>query len=148
MNLEDLSEVASIEEESFARPWSEEALYLDYSQNSSSSFYVLKDDGEICAHVGLWRRQDHVHITTLAVKKSRRRNGLGSTILDFVLKEYPDRDITLEVRKSNKAARSFYRSAGFEVTGSRPDYYTDNGEDALVMSMHRESKESVTGGRL
>ncbi len=95
----------------------------------------------------LWRRQDHVHVTTLAVQPSHRRQGLGQALLKAVCDEFPHMDVTLEVRKSNEDAQDFYRSAGFTVTGLRPDYYTDNGEDALVMSWHADSREAVGDGR-
>jgi ribosomal-protein-alanine N-acetyltransferase len=42
--------------------------------------------------------------------------------------------MTLEVRASNQAAQALYRSFGFDVAGHRPSYYTDDGEDALVMT--------------
>jgi ribosomal-protein-alanine N-acetyltransferase len=42
--------------------------------------------------------------------------------------------LTLEVRAGNEAAQALYRGFGFDVVGRRPRYYTDDGEDALVMS--------------
>jgi len=42
--------------------------------------------------------------------------------------------VTLEVRESNQAARHLYGKYGLEVTGRRRAYYTDNGEDALIMT--------------
>lgn len=147
LSVSDLEAVAAVEAECFSRPWSEEALYRDYAQNPSSDFYVVEGDGEILGHVGLWRRQDHVHITTLAVRPSRRREGYGRALLEAVREDYPDQDVTLEVRESNESAQAFYRSAGFDVTGLRRDYYTDNGENALVMSLHAETAEPVADGR-
>lgn len=147
MSVRDLAEVSDIEEECFARPWSEEALYRDYTQNPSSAFYVADIDGEIVGHIGVWKRQDHVHITTLAVAPDHRREGLGSALLDAVRDKYPDLDLTLEVRESNAEAQDFYRSIGFSVTGSRPDYYSNNGEDAIVMSLSAKSRGPVTDGR-
>lgn len=147
MKVSDIESVASVEAECFARPWSEDALYRDYSQNPSSRFFVVEVDGAIRGHVGLWRRSDHVHVTTLAVSASHRRRGLGEALLEAVYEEFPEMDVTLEVRKSNEEAQAFYRSAGFTVTGMRPDYYTDNGEDALVMSRHADTREAIGDGR-
>lgn len=147
MTVTDIDDVAEIETKCFARPWSEGALYRDYAQNPSSHFFVAESDGSIRGHLGLWRRHDHVHITTLAVDPDRRREGIGRRLLEAVREKYPEMDLTLEVRKSNVAAQDFYHSAGFSVTGTRPDYYTDNGEDALVMSLHSTSVERVTDGR-
>ena len=147
MTVRDIESVADVEEECFPRPWSEDALYRDYAQNPSSRFFVAEVDGEVQGHVGLWQRRDHVHVTTLAVRASHRRQGLGQALLEAVYEEFPDMDITLEVRKSNEDAQEFYRSAGFSVTGLRPDYYTDNGEDALVMSRNADSREAIGDGR-
>jgi hypothetical protein len=42
--------------------------------------------------------------------------------------------VTLEVRLSNAAARRLYQGFGFRPVGVRPRYYSDNGEDALIMT--------------
>jgi ribosomal-protein-alanine N-acetyltransferase len=147
MTVTDIDQVARVETDCFERPWSEDALYRDYAQNPSSHFFVAEVDGSVVGHLGLWRRHDHVHVTTLAVSPSHRREGIGKALLEAVRNKYPKMDLTLEVRESNGIAQDFYRSAGFKVTGSRPDYYTDNGEDALVMSLHADSREAVADGR-
>ncbi len=147
MTVRDISDVASIEEKCFTNPWSEEILYRDYARNPSAKFLVAEVDGTIIGHIGCWRRNDDVHVTTLAVDPEHRRNGIGGALLNRVLEQYPETDLTLEVRKSNEVAQQFYRSAGFIVTGSRPDYYTDNGEDALVMSLEADHRERVADGR-
>jgi ribosomal-protein-alanine N-acetyltransferase len=41
--------------------------------------------------------------------------------------------VTLEVRVTNENAMQMYEGFGFKVIGRRKGYYTDNGEDALVM---------------
>ena len=43
--------------------------------------------------------------------------------------------VTLDVRRSNDSAQRLYRSFGFVPTGVRKGYYSDNGEDALVMAL-------------
>jgi ribosomal-protein-alanine N-acetyltransferase len=43
--------------------------------------------------------------------------------------------VTLEVRKSNLAAQKLYQSMGFLTTGVRKGYYSDDGEDALAMTL-------------
>lgn len=149
MKVEDIDQVAEVEEECFPRPWNQEALYRDYSQNPSSSFFVVDNGETILGHLGLWRRQDHIHITTLAVRSDHRRKGVGTDLLSRVREEYPDRDITLEVRKSNNTAQEFYKNVGFRITGRRPDYYTNNGEDAIVMSWSCSSdREAIQDGRV
>ncbi|MFB6346493.1 MAG: ribosomal protein S18-alanine N-acetyltransferase [bacterium] len=143
MLVEDIQQVAEVEEECFPRPWNQEALYRDYAQNPSSYFYVMEDDNSIVGHLGLWRRDDHVHVTTLAVRSDHRRQGVGTSLINRVREDFPDRDITLEVRKSNDTAQQFYKKLGFQVTGRRPDYYTNNGEDAIVMSLSSSSNREA-----
>lgn len=147
MKVEDIDQVARVEEECFPRPWNQEALYRDYAQNPSSYFYVKEEDGSVVGHLGLWRRQDHVHVTTLAVRADHRRKGIGTELLRRVHEDFPDRDITLEVRKSNDSAQEFYKKVGFRITGRRPDYYTNNGEDAIVMSWSSSEREPIQDGR-
>jgi ribosomal-protein-alanine N-acetyltransferase len=79
---------------------------------------------------------DELHINNLAVMPNLRRTGIGSTLLAFVLKkgvELGARRATLEVRRSNEAARLLYERAGFVVAGVRPGYYSKPVEDALVL---------------
>ena len=86
---------------------------------------------------GLWFMVDEAHLTTIAVRGSYRRQGIGELLLisaiDLSL-ERQCRFVTLEVRVSNKGAQAFYEKYGLARTGMRKGYYTDNHEDALIMS--------------
>jgi ribosomal-protein-alanine N-acetyltransferase len=65
-----------------------------------------------------------------------RRTGIGSSLLEFVLKkgrELGARRATLEVRRSNEVARLLYERFGFSVAGVRPGYYSKPVEDALIL---------------
>jgi ribosomal-protein-alanine N-acetyltransferase len=67
-----------------------------------------------------------------------RRRGLGRRLLEQVVLEARSRAssrITLEVRKSNLPAQKLYESMGFAVTGVRKGYYSDDGEDAFLMTL-------------
>jgi ribosomal-protein-alanine N-acetyltransferase len=79
---------------------------------------------------------DELHINNLAVLPDLRRAGIGSTLLAFVLQkgvELGAHRATLEVRRSNEAARLLYERFGFAVAGVRPGYYSKPVEDALVL---------------
>jgi ribosomal-protein-alanine N-acetyltransferase len=80
---------------------------------------------------------DEAHITTFAVDPAWRRQGVGETLLlallDLALGRHA-REATLEVRLSNLPARRLYEKYGFRPVGLRPRYYSDNGEDALIMT--------------
>ncbi len=90
----------------------------------------------IIGYGGLWLTVDDAHITTIAVDPQQRGQGLGALLLNALIDyayELSANQITLEVRASNLVAQQLYRKYGFETAGKRPRYYTDNGEDALIM---------------
>jgi ribosomal-protein-alanine N-acetyltransferase len=80
---------------------------------------------------------DEAHITTFAVLPAWRRQGIGARLMLAMMDlatELRARVATLEVRLSNDAARGLYARFGFRPVGIRPRYYSDNGEDALIMT--------------
>jgi ribosomal-protein-alanine N-acetyltransferase len=86
---------------------------------------------------GFWIMVDEAHITTLATRNAYRRQGVGERLLlqimDMAGKLRAD-VVTLEVRVSNKQAQALYEKYGFQRVGVRRAYYTDNGEDAVIMT--------------
>jgi ribosomal-protein-alanine N-acetyltransferase len=80
---------------------------------------------------------DEAHVTTFGVHPDWRRQGIGRQLL-LNLAELAiaigARRMTLEVRVSNEAAQALYQAFGFAIAGRRARYYTDDGEDALVMT--------------
>lgn len=90
----------------------------------------------IVGYGGLWLTVDDAHITTIAVDPAHRGRGVGELLLNALIDhayELGGRQLTLEVRVSNTAAQHLYLKYGFQPAGTRPHYYTDNGEDALIM---------------
>lgn len=93
----------------------------------------------IVGYGGIWRTVDDAHITVIAVDPHQRGHGLGELLLNGLIDQALDIQasmLTLEVRISNVIAQNLYRKYGFYVAGTRPRYYTDNGEDALIMWTH------------
>lgn len=87
--------------------------------------------------VGLWCVMGEGHIVTIAVRLEYRRQGLGELLLVAALESALDAsqdEVTLEYRISNKAARSLYDKYGFSQVGVRARYYSDNQEDAVLMT--------------
>jgi ribosomal-protein-alanine N-acetyltransferase len=85
---------------------------------------------------GVWLTVDDAHITTIAVDPRHRGRGVGELLLNGLIDaafELQARMLTLEVRVSNLVAQRLYLKYGFQPGGTRPRYYTDNGEDALIM---------------
>jgi hypothetical protein len=84
----------------------------------------------------MWVLLDEAHVTNIAVREAFRGRGLGERLfreMMAVARMQGAKRMTLEVRVSNERAQRLYRKLGFEPSGVRPGYYTDNGEDALIM---------------
>jgi ribosomal-protein-alanine N-acetyltransferase len=87
--------------------------------------------------VGIWFVMGEGHIVTIAVRPEERRRGLGELLLVAALEEAVEagqEQVTLEYRISNAAARALYEKYGFTQVGVRARYYTDNQEDAVLMT--------------
>ncbi len=137
MRLEDLDEVQRIELASFSTPWPSNAYRSELETNRLASYLVARIDGRVVAYGGMWLMVDEAHITTFAVHPGWRRQRIGERLLLAFLDLARDRharEATLEVRLSNVAARRLYEKYGFRPVGLRPRYYSDNNEDALIMT--------------
>lgn len=91
----------------------------------------------IVGFAGFWLMFDEAHLTTIAVRHSHRRRGIGELMLIAVIEkalQLHAQVVTLEVRVSNLEAQVLYRKYGFNQTGVRRGYYSDNHEDALIMT--------------
>jgi ribosomal-protein-alanine N-acetyltransferase len=132
----DLDEIMAIERASFPFPWSPR-FFLQEIQVPCARSVLAQADGKIVGYVLFWLLPDEVDIHNIAVRSEYRRRGIGRMLLQQVVAAARKRQsnrVTLEVRKSNIAAQTLYRSAGFAMTGVRKGYYSDNGEDALAMA--------------
>lgn len=90
----------------------------------------------VVGYGGLWLSVDEAHITTIAVAPEYRGRGIGELLLNGLIDQALALNadmLTLEVRASNIVAQQLYLKYGFRPAGTRPRYYTDNGEDALIM---------------
>ena len=137
MRLEDVEEVQRIEEASFSTPWPPNAYRSELMTNRLAAYLVARAEGRIVAYGGMWLMVDEAHITTFAVHPAWRRQRLGERLLLAFLdlaKDRHAREATLEVRLSNISARRLYEKYGFRPVGLRPRYYSDDGEDALIMT--------------
>jgi ribosomal-protein-alanine N-acetyltransferase len=132
-----IDDVLSIEEASFTNPWTREMYLADLENRGISSCFLAQDDaGRVVGFCSVWRVADEIHINNLAVKPEFRRMGVATALLNHALREggrFGARRATLEVRRSNDAARQLYERLGFVVAGIRRGYYTKPVEDALVL---------------
>lgn len=136
MTTEDLDGVMEIEVEAFPTPWPREAYEKEITKNDLAYYVVAESDGRIVGYAGLWEVVGEGHITNVAVRKERRGEGISNLLMEALLERVIALHfygLTLEVRVSNTPARSLYEKFGFESVGVRKSYYSDNGEDAVVM---------------
>ena len=136
MTLGDIGTIVAIERESFTAPWSEEAFRNELLNNMFAKYMVMERDGHILGYGGMWMVVDEAHVTNIAVRAAYRGQGLGKRLLQELMRTAQwlgALRMTLEVRVTNETAKSLYQRLGFYPSGIRPNYYSDNMEDALIM---------------
>jgi [ribosomal protein S18]-alanine N-acetyltransferase len=137
MTTADIENVIAIERASFQFPWSTR-FFLDELQVDCARSILAEVDGRIVGYVLFWFVSEEVDIHNIAVHPDFRRQGIGRLLLEQVVAAARRQDrvrVTLDVRFSNTSAQSLYRNFGFGPRGLRKAYYSDNGEDALVMAL-------------
>lgn len=161
MQASDVQEVVAIERLSFSRPWPMGAYRYEIRHNPRAHYFVVRRQEEgaaqreeprrgflarfrstdqrlpIVGYGGFWCSAREVHISTIAVHPRLRRKGIGQLILIAMIEKARSSGadhMTLEVRASNLVAQSLYRKYDFQVVGRKRRYYSDSGEDAVVMA--------------
>ena len=135
--LQDLDGIERIENAVYPTPWSRSMFAGELAKPSSFSLGAFDQEmGGLVAYLIVSRYVDAWHIMNLAVHPGWRRVGVASRLLDELFELTAGdrrRGYTLEVRVSNTSAIALYERFGFETSGIRRGYYTDNREDALIM---------------
>lgn len=128
-------EVAQLEKRCFSDPWSQK-LFESELKNERSRFTVLKDGEKIIGYGCFWKIFDEGHIMNIAIAPEYRGKHLSDIIMKDIV-EYSKKSgivfLTLEVRSGNETAKNLYKKYGFKEAGVRKGYYSDNGEDAIIM---------------
>ena len=137
MTLDDIPAVLEIERLSFRTPWPANAFREELTTNRMARYVVARVGDQVAGYAGLWVVIDEGHVTTFGVHPSWRRLRIGQRMLLHLADlttALGARRMTLEVRASNEAAKALYATFGFAQAGLRRAYYSDDGEDAIVMS--------------
>ena len=132
----DLDDIYDLDVQTFAMPWSKEALSYDILENDNAYVIVAEYEGEFAGYADIWTVLDEADLNSIAVRVDFRRKGIGDAIMlamTEMLSANGVATINLEVRVSNMPAIKLYKKYGFNECGVRPGYYLDNGEDALIM---------------
>lgn len=137
MRMADIPQVLEVERLSFSAPWPAFAFQQELTANRLARYVVARVEGRVVGFGGIWLMVDDAHITTFGVHPDFRRRGIGRRLL-LALAELSiglgAARMTLEVRVGNLVAQGLYTSFGFTIAGRRPRYYSDDGEDAFIMT--------------
>ena len=128
--------LAELDKKCFAIPWSEKA-FSDELNNKLAHYVIARDGEKVIGYAGFWEVCGEGDVTNVAVIEGYRRQHIGSRLIEEMIKQATAMRLellTLEVRRSNLAAQGLYEKYGFEVLGIRRAYYSDNREDALIMT--------------
>ncbi len=133
----DIAAVVALERQCFSSPW-DEALYAAALRRPFFRLWGIKSAGVLASYVSVYHLGAELEIINIAVNPNQRRQGVGGALLRHVRAEARASSaerIILEVRRGNAPAIALYVSQGFTLSGTRPGYYPDTGEDALVYTL-------------
>jgi [ribosomal protein S18]-alanine N-acetyltransferase len=142
MTTADLEDVMAIERASFRFPWSA-GFFRQELQVACARSILAEADRKIVGYVLFWLLPGAIDIHNIAVHADYRRRGIARVLLGRVISEARRQTVArvmLEVRKSNLPAQKLYETMGFAIRGIRKGYYSDNGEDALAMTLELDTE--------
>ena len=110
-------------------PWTLEQIQADLSQDQT--WYVLAYDGaEVIGFLAVQENIFEAEVLQIAVKRAYQGQSIASALFETLP---ADKEIFLEVRKSNHKAQAFYKKEKMVVIAERKAYYHDPVEDAIIM---------------
>ena len=136
MRIDDIEYVSRLERRCYTLPWSSSAYVTEVGNSNAYYTVAALPDGTIAGYAGMWVIMDELHMTTIAVDPSVRGLKIGERLLLDTIREGIRRGAeraTLEVRERNTVAHNLYVKYGFEDVAVRKNYYSDNGENAIIM---------------
>ena len=141
----DLEQVEALEQACFSRPWPIDMLRRQLPSDRHE-FLVAARGEEVLGYIGMLHVMDEGYISTVAVKETERRNGVGSMLVEAMMRRCEALSllfVTLEVRASNEPAIRLYDRFSFAPVGRRKGYYDAPKEDAVLMTRYwKEVEES------
>ena len=137
MDKSHLAQVAAMERACFSNPWSEAMLAQELYNESVSLVVAEGEDGTVLGYGMVRAVLDEGCLEKIAVAPAFRRQGVAEEILKAYLRlgQAHLAFLTLEVRAGNAPAIALYRKLGFREVGRRKNYYAEDHEDALLMTV-------------
>ena len=136
MGFSDLEEAYKIELDVNPSPWKYETFLSSFEVGHKG--LICKKDNLMIGFIIFSPISPEAHILSISVRNEMQSKGIGTLLLKSMLdqcKVMNYKKIFLEVRVSNEKAINFYEKFGFSKDAIRDNYYTDNSEDALLMSL-------------
>lgn len=135
---ENIADLLVLEQEVYSgrTPWNNFSFKTELQKHANSLYVVVYEGSTLVAFVGMRMQAQEGHITNIAVKPSYQRQGIGTFLLRTMIKvamRNHARQMTLEVRTDNEAAKSVYKKLGFKPNFVRKNYYLTEHADALSM---------------
>jgi ribosomal-protein-alanine N-acetyltransferase len=136
MGFSDLEEAYKIEVDVNPSPWKYETFLSSFEVGHKG--LICKKDNLMIGFIIFSPISSEAHILSISVRNEMQSKGIGTLLLKSMLdqcKVMNYKKIFLEVRVSNEKAINFYEKFGFSKDAIRNNYYTNNSEDALLMSL-------------
>lgn len=134
---EDMQRVFEIESRCFPDPWPRAAFEMTKDYHN---YAILEDELLIGYSINILALDEGM-IANFAIDPDYQNRGLASLLLKHTIAKLADagaRHVYLDVRPSNRPARSLYEKHGFRYLGIRKGYYNNPSEDALAMKWEKE----------
>jgi len=136
----DIDAILPIESRSFQQPWERRSFLSELELTGAESLALRQTDTggqqRIVAYIFFRLAAGEMHILKIAVAPQWRCRGIATVLMEKSLAIADTKGCSaayLEMRPANTAALMLYRKLGFCVIGKRTNYYSETGEDALVM---------------
>lgn len=138
--------VSLLDQLSFTEPWPKNTFAYELTTNYSICQVAVDLSGNVIGAIVVWLIVDEAHVATIAVHPDHRHRGVGAALLANALLIAAYRGALsslLEVRVSNLPAIKLYERFGYKVDGVRKNYYQDNQEDALLLTLPSLDKDQL-----
>lgn len=136
MTEEHIEGVLAVEEACFPIPWTRADFRREVCENAMAHYRVALWEGKIVGFGGLWHVVNEGQVTNIAVLEEYRGKHIGDAIVASLIELADELEmigVTLEVRIGNAPAQKLYVKHGFKPEGIRKKYYSETGEDAVIM---------------
>lgn len=145
MNVSKMTEstapsAAKLEAQLFSHPWKEKD-FLESLSDGNRAFFICTQNEQFLGYCGFQWSGEQGDVLTIGVDPAYRRQGAGKALMDALLscaEEKGVKEVFLEVRAGNEAARRLYEQCGFTLLYTRKGYYSDPKEDGLVLRLEVE----------